>query len=98
MKAAKLIFSCLLIPVLSLGQSIDDRVVYEVRTLEKFMKSTTYIVLDQHTESAYSKKLTEVVKEYWKITPYEIIDRATYNEYVKRQNKIFSDAGTYCRR
>lgn len=69
--------------------NIDEMVIYDQKVLDKFYASTTYIVLDQHKESDYSKKLTESVKELWTITPFEIIDRATYNAYVKDKTKSF---------
>lgn len=89
MKASKLLFFLLFIPLFTIGQDVDDFVEYEKRNFDKFMKSTTYIVLDQFTESEYSLKLIEAVKEHWTITPYEIIDKATYKTYVKDRNKSF---------
>ncbi len=91
MKAAKLLFSIVLFPLLVQAQDIkiDDMVIYDMKTIDKFMKSTTYIVLDQHKESDYSLAITKVAEEYWKVTPYEIIDRATYREYQKDKTKSF---------
>lgn len=91
MNTAKLLFSLIVFPILVTGQvlNIDDMVIYDQKILDKFYTSTTYIVLDQHIESAYSKKLSESAKEFWTITPFEIIDRATYNTYLKDKTKSF---------
>ena len=89
MKAAKLLFSVILFPLIVQCQEIDDFVVYDLKMLDKFYKTTTYIVLDQHKESSYSLALTEAIKEFWKITPFEIIDVAKYKEYKKDKTKSF---------
>ena len=89
MKAAKLLFSILLFPIIAQCQLIDDLVEYDQKLLDKFYKSTTYIVLDQYKESSYSLAITETVKEFWKITPFEIIDQATYNTLSKDKTKSF---------
>lgn len=89
MSFAKLLFNIVLLPLSVLGQSVDDLVVYDQKILDRFYKSTTYVVLDQHTESAFSLALSESIKEFWKITPFEIIDRATYDTYSKDKTKSF---------
>lgn len=89
MTQTKLLLILLISPFFTIGQELEDFIVYDAKSIEKFMKSTTYIVLDQHEESNFSLKLSEIVKNKWEITPYEIIDRGTYREYVKDKSKSF---------
>jgi len=89
MKAAKLLFSVILFPLIAQCQDIDDFVLYDLKALDKFYSSTTYVVLDQHKESSYSLAIIEAINEFWKITPFEIIDRGKFNEYKKDKSKSF---------
>ena len=89
MKSAKLLFSFILFSLAVQSQKIDDFLVYDQKEIDKFLKSTTYVLLDQHKESDYSLALTEAVKKHWKITKFEIIDKSTYLVYVKDKTKSF---------
>ena len=89
MKSAKLLFSFIIFSLFVQAQEIDDFLIYDQKEIEKFLKTTTYVVLDQHKESDYSKTITEVVTKYWTITKFEIIDRSTYQIYLKDKTKSF---------
>jgi len=89
MKSAKLLFSFLLLSLTIQSQEIDDFLVYDQKEIDKFLKSTTYILLDQHKESDYSIAISEAVKKHWHITKFEIIDKSTYLVYLKDKTKSF---------
>ena len=89
MRSAKLLFSLLLFSFTMQAQEVDDFLVYDQKEIEKFLKSTTYVVLDQHKDSDYSLAITDAVKKYWSITKFEIIDRSTYLSYLKDKTKSF---------
>ena len=89
MKAAKLIFSLLIFSFSLQSQEVDDLLVYDQKEFDRLLVSTTYIVLDQHKESSFSKSLISAVEKHWDLTKYEIIDQGTYREYFKDKTKSF---------
>ncbi|HAW52634.1 MAG TPA: hypothetical protein DCX54_09960 [Flavobacteriales bacterium] len=89
MKAAKLIFSLIILSFSLHSQEIDDLLVYDQKEYDRLLKSTTYVVLDQYSESGFSKALTAAVEKYWDLTKFEIIDQGTYREYINDKTKSF---------
>ncbi|MEQ8323293.1 MAG: hypothetical protein RIC15_03945 [Vicingaceae bacterium] len=90
MKAAKLLFYLLVLPIFIHAQEVDDMLVYEQKEISKYLGSTTYFVLDQFEESPYSLALKAAIEKYWNVTKFEIIDQGTFREYNKDKTKSFA--------
>jgi hypothetical protein len=56
--------------------------------INQFRSSTTCVVLEDDSFSAYNKFIRDAVKEYWKITPFEFIEEAEFN--VRRADPAYS--------
>ncbi len=72
----KIIF--LMISLLSIS-AIAQNVAPSQADIQVFLKSTTYVVLDQSMfGTTYNEKIKAAMEKHWKITPYEFITRAEY--------------------
>lgn len=75
------IFCFVLIPFLVIGQNA----VPTQKQIKTFLKSTTYVVLDQSMfGTIYNEKIKSAMKKHWKLTKYEFITKAEYTQ--KRKN------------
>ncbi len=66
-----------------------DRYVANHDDIKKFLKSTTYVVLEDNPMSEYNIKIREAVERSWTITPYEIISAAQFEEMRSDISKSF---------
>ncbi|MFN8258550.1 MAG: hypothetical protein U0W24_22870 [Bacteroidales bacterium] len=48
--------------------------------IEKFLKTKTYVVLDNNIFGSYNKAIKQAIEDYWTITPFEFIDATKYNQ------------------
>lgn len=65
--------------LLFLGAIAQDNTPVNMKHVEQFFKTKTYIVLDDNPLSDYNFKIQENIKKYWTVTPYEFIDQETFN-------------------
>lgn len=64
----------LIILAISFGLStFAERNLVRPEDVKAFLKSTTYVVLDDNPMSAYNFKIKEAVEKAWKITPFKFI-------------------------
>lgn len=57
--------------------------------LQQFLKSTTYVVMDDNQLSDYNIKVQDAVKKYWTITPTQFITQSEF------QKKRMSDKNSF---
>jgi len=57
--------------------------------INQFLKTKTYIVLEDVLFSDFNTAIREVAEKHWKITPYEIIDVATFEKLSKKSELSF---------
>jgi len=70
-----------LIPLLVIGQNA----VPTQQQIKTFLKSTTYVVLDQSMfGTIYNEKIKSAMQKHWKLTKFEFITKAEYAQ--KRRN------------
>lgn len=48
--------------------------------IEKFLKSKTYVVLDNNIFGSYNKAIKKAMENYWTLTPFEFIDATKYSQ------------------
>ena len=84
MKHLLIVFSILFLPAFLNGQAPFP----DSNELRQFRSSTTCVVLEDDTFSAFNAYIREAMKEYWKITPYEFISGMEFN--VRRINPSYS--------
>jgi len=84
MKHLLIVFSILFLPAFLNGQAPFP----DSNELRQFRSSTTCVVLEDDTFSAFNAYIREAMKEYWKITPYEFISGTEFN--VRRINPSYS--------
>ena len=48
--------------------------------VEQFLKSKTYVVLDENLFGSYNSAIKKAVQTYWTLTPYEFIDVVKFNQ------------------
>ena len=61
----------------------------DAKTVNDFLKTKTYIVLEDVVFSDFNNVINEVAAKHWKITKYEIIDVATFEKINKNPNNSF---------
>ncbi len=61
----------------------------DTKTINDFMKTKTYIVLEDAVFSDFNTVIQDVAAKHWKITKYEIIDVAQYEKINKNPNNSF---------
>ncbi|MBN1989996.1 MAG: hypothetical protein JW783_11405 [Bacteroidales bacterium] len=66
-----------------------DRNVIRHEDIKTFLKTKTYVVLEDNPMSAYNFKIKEAVEKSWTITPYEFISSAQFEEMRKDIDKSF---------
>ncbi len=57
--------------------------------IQKFLKTTTCVVLDDNPMSGYNIAIKEAVGKYWKITPYKFIKTSAYDDMRKNPEYSF---------
>ncbi len=57
--------------------------------ITQFLKTKTYIVLEDAIFSDFNTAIREIAAKHWKVTPYEIIDLATFEKINKKTNLSF---------
>jgi len=57
--------------------------------VEKFLKSTTYVVYDDNIFGSYNNAIKKAVETYWTLTPVQFINLAKYNELKKSSHNSF---------
>ena len=67
-----LLFLFWVIPIISQ----DD--VASKEDIEKFLKTTTYVVYDSNIFGSYNKAIKKAMEDYWTLTPVEYIDATKY--------------------
>lgn len=60
--------------------SVADRYVARHEDIKTFLRTTTYVVLEDNPMSEYNFKIKEAVERSWKITPYEFITVTQFEE------------------
>lgn len=60
--------------------SVADRYVARHEDIKTFLKTTTFVVLEDNPMSEYNFKIKEAVERSWKITPYEFITVTQFEE------------------
>jgi hypothetical protein len=79
-----------IIGILSLAiSSYADRYVARHEDIKSFLKTTTYVVLEDNPMSEYNFKIKTAVENSWKITPYEFINATQFEEMRGDINKSF---------
>ena len=58
-------------------------------TLQRFLQSKTYIVLEDAMFSQFNTTIREAAEKHWKITPYEVIDLAKFESINKNSQSSF---------
>ena len=81
-----IIFLCIM--GLSLA-SFADRYVSRPEDIKAFLKTTTYIVLEDNPMSEYNIKIKKAVERSWTITPYAFITAKEFEEQRNDINKSF---------
>ncbi|HNV81194.1 MAG: hypothetical protein WBI34_10020 [Tenuifilaceae bacterium] len=69
--------------------SYADRYVARHEDIKSFLKTTTYVVLDDNPMSDYNMKIKPAIENSWKITPYEFISSTQFEEMRSDINKSF---------
>ena len=69
--------------------ALADRNVIRHEDIKTFLKTKTYVVLEDNPMSAYNFKVKEAVEKAWNITPYEFISTAQFEEMRKDIDKSF---------
>lgn len=62
-----------------------ERNLVRIEDVKAFLKTTTYVVLEDNPTAAYNFKIQEAIEKSWKITPYKFI---TSKEFEKIRNDI----------
>ncbi len=87
MKKAPLI---LILAIISLHVFSQIKIPVGTKTdINKFMKSTTYIVLKNDRMSDYNTAMQEAIEKHWTITPYEFVTESDFKNFKKDPNKSF---------
>jgi len=80
------IFYFVLIPFLAIGQNA----VPTQNQIKTFLKSTTYVVLDQSMfGTIYNEKIKSAMEKHWKLTKFEFITKAEYVQKRRNPNSSF---------
>ena len=66
-----------------------DRYVARHEDIKTFLKTTTYVVLEDNPMSEYNFKIKSAVENSWDITPYEFITASQFEEMRSDINKSF---------
>lgn len=69
--------------------ALADRNVIRHEDIKTFLKTKTYVVLEDNPMSAYNFKVKEAVEKAWTITPYEFISTTQFGEMRKDIDKSF---------
>lgn len=57
--------------------------------VQEFLKSKTYVVLEENPTSTYNMEIRDAVERSWKITPYEFISAKQFEDMRKDIDKSF---------
>lgn len=80
----------LIILTLSFGLStFAERNLVRPEDIKAFLKSTTYVVLDDNPMAAYNFKIKEAVEKSWTITPYKFISSKEFETMRQDIDKSF---------
>jgi hypothetical protein len=79
----KLVFLTLLVSFCI--SSFAERNLVRLEDVKAFLKSTTYVVLEENPMSGYNFKIKDAVEKSWKITPFKFI---TTKEFESMRNDI----------
>ncbi|NLJ81542.1 MAG: hypothetical protein GX330_00245, partial [Bacteroidales bacterium] len=59
------------------------------KTINEFLRTKTYIVLEDVMFSDFNTAINKAAKKHWKITPYEIINLKKYEQLNKNPKYSF---------
>ena len=57
--------------------------------IDDFLKTTTYVVLDDNAMTEWNFKIQEAVEKFWAITPYKFITRKEFDTLKNDMDKSF---------
>ncbi|MCL2131302.1 MAG: hypothetical protein FWH36_02415 [Lentimicrobiaceae bacterium] len=83
----RLLISALL--MLLLGKSFGQATFPSQETLQMFLQSKTYIVLEDAMFSQFNATIRDVAQKHWKITSYEVINLAKFETVCKNPQASF---------
>ena len=83
----------LLLVLLMMGMVLPELVsagpITRKEDIDRFLKTTTYVVLDNNPMSEWNMKIRDAVQQSWTITPYKFINDTEFEQMRGDADKSF---------